>query len=67
MVNQKVKFFPIGDLAEKAGVSVKALQYYDKTGLLKSVFSEGGRRMYTRDDIFKLQQILFFRSCGFSL
>lgn len=67
MDNQKMKFFTIGDLAEKAGVSVRTLQYYDKTNLLKPVLSEGGRRMYTRDDIFKLQQILFFKSCGFSL
>ncbi|MBE5989433.1 MAG: MerR family transcriptional regulator [Paenibacillaceae bacterium] len=67
MDNQKMKFFTIGDLAEKAGVSVRTLQYYDKTDLLKPVLSEGGRRMYTRDDIFRLQQILFFKSCGFSL
>ena len=67
MENEKKDLFSIGELAEKAGVSVRTLQYYDKTDLLKSSLSEGGRRMYTRDDVFKLQQILFFKSCGFSL
>ena len=60
-------FFTVGELAGKVGVKVRTLQYYDKTGLLKSTLSEGGRRMYTRDDILKLQQILFLKSFGFSL
>lgn len=32
-----MKYFTICDLAEKAGVSVRTLQYYDKTDLLKPV------------------------------
>ncbi len=67
MKNQEMPIFSIGKLAEEAGISVRTLQYYDKTGLLKSTLSEGGRRMYTLGDIFKLQQILFFKSFGFSL
>lgn len=67
MEDQNKILLTIGELAENAGVSVRTLQYYDKTGLLKSTYSEGGRRMYSRDDIFKLQQILFFKSFGFSL
>lgn len=67
MENNELTYITIGELAEKAGVSVRTLQYYDRIGLLKSTLSEGGRRMYTRSDIFRLQQILFFKSFGFSL
>lgn len=57
----------VGELAKKTGVTVRTLQYYDRVGLLKPTLSEGGRRMYSRDDILKLQQILFLKSLGFSL
>lgn len=67
MDKQGKMVFTIGELAATAGVSVRTLQYYDRIGLLKSTFSDGGRRTYTRNDIFKLQQILFFKSFGFSL
>lgn len=60
-------FYTIGELARRAGVSVRTLQYYDRTGLLKSELSESGRRLYTRNDVIKLQQILFLKSFGFSL
>ncbi|HEX3011559.1 MAG TPA: MerR family transcriptional regulator [Syntrophomonadaceae bacterium] len=61
------KLFAIGELARKAGVTVRTLQYYDKCGLLFPHYSEGGRRLYNRDDVIRLQQILFFKSFGFSL
>ena len=67
MKKQEDVVFTIGKLAAMAGVSVRTLQYYDRIGLLKSTLSEGGRRTYTRDDVIKLQQILFFKSLGFSL
>ena len=67
MKNQEAVLYSIGELADKAEVSVRTLQYYDKTGLLKATLSESGRRMYTHDDIFRLQQILFLKSFGFSL
>lgn len=67
MARAKNEYFTIGELAAKVGVTVRTLQYYDKSGLLKSALSESGRRMYGRDDIMKLQQILFLKSLGFSL
>ncbi|WDL96011.1 MerR family transcriptional regulator [Alicyclobacillus sp. ALC3] len=57
----------IGELAERAGVTVRTLQYYDRIGLLTATSSAGGRRMYGRDDLLRLQQILFFKSLGFPL
>lgn len=67
MDHSKEQVVSVGELAKRAGVTVRTLQYYDRTGLLKSTLSEGGRRMYTREDILKLQQILFLKSFGFSL
>ena len=60
-------YIAIGELARLCGVTVRTLQYYDKTGLLTASFNKGGRRMYSRDDLIKLQQILFLKSFGFSL
>ena len=42
--------------------------YYDEIGLLRPRRNaENGYREYSEGDLDKLQQILFFRQCGFSL
>lgn len=66
--NHKEKLLTVGELARIGGVSVRTLQYYDKSGLLiPGVYSEGGRRMYGKHDTIRLQQILFLKSLRFSL
>jgi len=58
----------IGEMAKKAGVTVRALQYYDKEGLLlPSAESEGGFRLYDEKDMARLIQILMMKQLGFSL
>ena len=58
----------VGEVAEKMGISVRTLQYYDKVGLLTpSAVSGGGRRLYTDKDVVKLHQILSLKHLGFSL
>lgn len=59
--------YSVGELARTVGVTVRTLQYYDRENLLRAEISEGGRRMYTREDVLKLQQILFLKSLGFPL
>ncbi|WP_232697719.1 MerR family transcriptional regulator [Brevibacillus daliensis] len=55
----------VGDLT---GVTVRTLRYYDKIGLLKPASkTEGGHRLYTNEDIKKLQQIQFLKKIGFPL
>jgi len=55
----------IGEIAKKASVTVRALQYYDKEGLLQpSTESEGGRRLYTNKELVKLQQIPSLKQLG---
>jgi DNA-binding transcriptional MerR regulator len=61
------QFLSIGELARLVGVSVRTLQYYDRENLLNSKVTDGGRRMYARNDVLRLEQILFLKSLGFSL
>ena len=57
----------IGKLAQLCGVTVRTLQYYDRSGLLPASFNKSGRREYSGEDLIKLQQILFLKSLGFPL
>lgn len=58
----------IGQVAELAKVSIRLLRHYDEIGLLKpSGRSEAGYRLYAREDLQRLQQILFYRALEFPL
>jgi DNA-binding transcriptional MerR regulator len=58
----------VGELARRTGLTVRALHHYDAIGLLTpSWHTEAGYRLYTADDIGRLQQILSLRQLGFSL
>ena len=60
-------YMAVGEVAKKMGVTVRALQYYDREGLFSpSCISDGGRRLYNDKDIVKLHQILTLKSLGFS-
>lgn len=62
------RLYSVGELAKKCGVSVRTLQFYDKCGLISpGTRSDGGRRLYGRQEILKLHQVLFLKSFGFSL
>lgn len=59
---------PIQKVAKQTGVTVRALRYYDQIGLLGvSSKTEGGHRLYTDEDLRKLQQIQFLKGVGYSL
>ncbi|MBF0707951.1 MerR family transcriptional regulator [Alkalihalobacillus hwajinpoensis] len=57
----------VKEVAELTGISVRTLHYYDEIGLLTPATTETGYRLYSKDDLEKLQQILFFRALDFSL
>ena len=58
----------VREVAELAGVTVRALHYYDKIGLLKPTGrSESGYRLYSHEDLVRLQEIIAWRQLGFSL
>ena len=58
----------IGDLAKRTGISVRTLHHYDEIGLLSpSHRTEAGHRVYGREEIVRLQQIVSLRQMAFSL
>lgn len=60
--------YTVKQLAELSGVSVRALHHYDEIGLLKPAhIGANGYRYYGREELLRLQQILFHRELGFSL
>ena len=57
--------YTTGEVAKLSGVSVRTVQYYDDRGILiPSELSEGGRRLYTEDDLKKMHIICFLRAAG---
>ena len=52
----------ISDAATRAGVSARTLRYYEELGLLTpSLYTSGGERRYTTDDLDHLNRILELR------
>lgn len=58
----------VGELARRAGLTVRALHHYDSIGLLTpSARSAAGYRLYDRADVARLQQIQALRRLGMEL
>jgi DNA-binding transcriptional MerR regulator len=58
----------IGELAQHAGVTVRALHHYDELGLLTpSERSQGGHRLYAAADVQRLYRLLALRGLGLPL
>jgi DNA-binding transcriptional MerR regulator len=58
----------VGEVARRAGISVRTLHHYDAIDLLApSGRSDAGYRLYEHSDIARLQQILFYRELGVPL
>ncbi|MGA9657718.1 MAG: MerR family transcriptional regulator [Asticcacaulis sp.] len=64
----KTELLTVKQVAHLAGVGIKTLHHYDAVGLLKPcAFSQAGYRLYGREQLESLQQILFYRALGFPL
>lgn len=60
--------YMVSKLAHLSGVSARTLRYYDEINLLKPKrISSSGYRIYGRQEVNLLQQILFYRELEFSL
>lgn len=59
----------IGQVAERTGLSVHALRFYEREGLLAGPVrrESNGRRVYTEDDVDWLEMCIKFRSSGMPL
>jgi cob(I)alamin adenosyltransferase len=62
------RIWTVGELADAAGVSVRALHHYDHLGLLPaSRRTEAGYRLYDEVAVARLYRILALRGLGFPL
>lgn len=58
----------VGQVAERFAVTVRTLHHYDEVGLLRpSERTRAGYRLYTDDDLTRLQHIVVYRRLGFAL
>ncbi len=63
-----MKTMKVGELAERAGLTVRTLHHYDEIGLLcPARRSPSGHRLYGTLEINRLQQIRSLQQLGFSL
>ncbi len=57
--------YTTGEIAKLCGVTVRTVQYYDTRGILiPSALSEGGRRLYSEEDLRQMKLICFLRELG---
>src|SRR3546814_1303554 len=58
----------VRQVARAAGISVRTLHHYDAIGLLKpGHVGANGYRYYGKEELLRLQQILFYRELGLPL
>lgn len=63
-----MKSYTVNQLARLSGVSVRTLHHYEEIGLLKPAFvGENRYRYYGREELLRLQSILFHRELGIPL
>ena len=61
------RLLPIGEVAERTGVSVSALRFYERHGLVHAARSEGGQRQFPRDALRRVSFIRVAQRVGLSL
>lgn len=64
----ETKLITIGELAERVGITIRTLQYYDQAGILKpSAKGSRNQRLYSAQDVQELYRILCMKFMGISL
>ncbi|SMC44478.1 MerR family transcriptional regulator [Pedobacter africanus] len=65
---KKQVYYSVKQLARLSGITVKTLHLYDKIGLLKPAERTDARyRLYGKEELLRLQQILFYKELDFPL
>lgn len=60
--------YTTGEIAKLCGVTVRTVQYYDSRDILvPSELTEGGRRLYSEEDVKRLKVICVLRELGLSI
>jgi MerR family redox-sensitive transcriptional activator SoxR len=57
----------IGDIAQRTGLSVSAVRFYEDKGLVAPERNAGGQRRYTRADLRRLSFVMAAQRLGLSL
>lgn len=57
----------IGQLAERTGLSVSAIRFYEERGLVSPLRGAGGRRRFLRSDIRRLSFVMIAQGFGYSI
>ena len=58
----------IGEVADRTGLSLRTIRYYEEVGLVvPSARSQGGFRLYTEPDVDRLQVVKRMKPLGFQL
>jgi MerR family transcriptional regulator, redox-sensitive transcriptional activator SoxR len=57
----------IGDLAQRTGLSVSAIRFYEERGLVEPFRSRGGQRRFLRSDIRRLSFVRIAQQLGLSI
>ena len=53
------RLYRVGEFTALTGVSIRTLHHYDQIDLVHpSGYSEGGHRLYSENDLLRLQQVL---------
>jgi DNA-binding transcriptional MerR regulator len=67
-VSREQALLQIGEVAERVGLSLRTVRYYEEVGLVTpSARSEGGFRLYSEDDVQRLLVVKRMKPLGLSL
>ena len=64
---KRVANISIGMLAERTGLAITAIRYYEEERLISPTRNAGGQRRYVRSDIRRLSFVKISQNLGFSL
>lgn len=57
----------IGQIADRTGLAVSAIRYYESEGLVTPARTAGGTRQFERSDIRRLSFVMIAQGLGFSI
>lgn len=57
----------IKEIAEKMGLNPNAVRFYEKKGLLSPKRTDANYRLYSKEDMARLEMIMLYRKMGFSI
>ena len=62
-----IPLFTIGQVAQRTGLSVSAIRFYETAGLVTPTRNTGGQRRFVASDIRRLSFVLITQQLGFAL